>query len=320
MKRIFIIVALSTLVTACANEAFVESKIKGELVPLTVNSISIAATTTKATTSISTDGNKFGSFFDGDVNFGYEQKALEYEYASSTTSWKCNTVNGDVMLNSEFGDFAAYYPLNNSYISPSGDPTAITLTSKKFETTEDFYTKSVKVNNKNAKVDLTEMKHVYSQITFKIMRDAIYPTDNPGAITEIKLLNSGFCTTGKFNLLTGTYTPDESSAGSFSFNPAIATLPVYDATSEETKAATVVKTSIIVLPIVEITTAIVVKMTLDGLEFSTEIPTTFLPKLLPGVNYTIGLAINGIKLFVNDKVVEEDWKDPVAQPDPVYPQ
>lgn len=320
MKRIFIIVALPMLITACANETFVESKIKGELVPLTVNSISIAAPTTKAATSISTNGNKFGAFFDGKPEFGYEQKALEYEYAASTTSWKCNTVNGDVMLNSEFADFAAYYPLNNSYINKDGDPKTITLTSKKFDASEDFYTKSVKVNNQNAKVDLTEMKHVYSQITFKIMRDAIYPTINPGNVTQIKLLNSGFCTTGNFNLLTGTYTPDQSTAGSFSYDPGIATLPVYDTTDETTKAATAIKTSVIVLPIVEITTAIVVKMTLDGLEFSTEIPTTFLPKLLPGVNYTIGLAINGIKLFVNDKVVEEDWKDPAAQPDPVYPQ
>lgn len=320
MKRIVIFAVISILLGACANEALVESKIKGELVPLTVSNVSISAPTTKAATSISTDGNKFGAFFDGSADYGYTRKSLEYQYAASTTAWGCNTVDGQVMLNSENGDFAAYYPLINSYINGAGEPTAITLTSRIFDSSEDFYVKTVKVNNTHAQVDLTEMKHVYSQITFKIMRDAIYPSANVGAVTQIKLLNEGFCTTGKFNLLTGVYTPDQATAGSFSYNPNIATLPVYDTTSDVTKAATAIKTSIIVLPIVNITTAIVVKMTLDGLEFSTEIPTSFLPQLLPGVNYTIGLGINGIKLFVNDAVVQEDWKDPTVQPTPVYPQ
>lgn len=311
MKKVIVFATISLLVTACANDSIIDNKIKGDRIPLTVSSITIDAPVTKATTSISTENNTFGAIVDGSSSYGYPQKkVLQFKYSSG----KWDYVNQDdvVMLNDNPITFVAYYPAVNSYIDGTKDPTDVVLTTHKLVGDDDFYTKLVQADNVNSSVDLKEMKHVYSQITFLIKRSDIYL--GTGVVSKIRLVNEGFCTTGKYNMLTGVYTPD-AGAGAFEYDPQITSLQTYNSSDESTAA----KTSILVLPISEIKTSIVVKITLDDKEFSTEIPKESLPKLLPGVNYQIGLGVNGIKLFVQDAVKEEDWKNG-EETTPVYPQ
>lgn len=295
------------MLASCNKEAIEQTET--ENFPLSILSASLSVIITKSGSTI-TDGGKIGVFQNTTTN-GYTAKNnVEYDYISTDSKWIVMPTGNEIYLSNKNASVCAYYPYNTAITNA----TSVVLTSQPYTMANDLsFNTNTTVNNTNSSVNLT-MNHAYSQITFKIRKDATYT--GTGAISNIIISNTGILTSNVLNITNGTY--GKGIAGTVSYNPAIISMPAYDATNGTTITATTSLTNVLMVPVsTAMTTNVALSFVVDGITLNTSIPMASLPQLVAGMNYNITVMILGTKLAINNVTVT-DWLSVDAAT--VYPQ
>jgi len=287
MKRnLFFLIVISVLM-GCVSDHDSD----GPVSILSVTSATVPASVTRATAV--TSGTLVVSRF---AENGYTARSnVKYTYSSSTSSW--TTSDTPIQLSGANASIFAYYPYGVPCITDATDPTSVTLTSQKYDATQDFcYLPKTLLNNSNSNITFN-MKRAYAEITFIITRNSTYT--GTCAISNISITHSAIKTSGGFNMVAGTY--DTGTVGTVSYNPGISSI----------SSGTSVATSVLMVPVTTVMTGnVTFSFTVDGVVKSVTLDASSnnLSSLASGNNYkaNVTLRSNAI-LEINNPVTVTDW-------------
>jgi hypothetical protein len=271
----FLLAGLLTMFfIACTQE---DSRSKdGEGTSMSISSLSMAGMGTKSTTTITTNGVSLGAFRLA-ANGYTAQSNVQYTYSTATPGWSATS---PIILNAATASVCAYYPYGAAGITSSTDPTAVTLTSQKYDAAQDLcYATNVTTLSSSSPTAAFAMQHAYAQLTFTITRGSLFT--GTGNITNIAISNAGVISSGSFKITDGTF--NSTTPGMVSFNPGIASIA----------SGTPVTTSVLMVPVTTAMTGnLKLLFTIDGKVLTASLPvSTLLPKLAAGSNYNIPVTI-----------------------------
>lgn len=311
MKKVLLFAAMIAVLASCKKENITPNKTDGSKTPLAISSASLAKIVTKSGTVITT-GGKIG-VFQTTTTDGYAAATnVEYDYNAGTSKWEVLLPANEIYLNNKDAAVCAYYP----YDAAVTNATNIALTSQLFDPAKDLcFAPLTTVKNTAPTVNWT-MNHAYSQLTFKIKKDASYT--GVGLISAIAIKNPGtILAVNTLDITNGAY--GAGTAGDVSYDPGIATMSTYDPTDATTIAATTYTNHVLMVPVTTaMATDVTLSFTIDGIVHTATVPVASLSQLVPGTNYSITVVLLGAKLVVSSVTVT-DWI-PADITDPVYPQ
>jgi hypothetical protein len=266
---------LSMFLVGCTQE---DSRSKsGEETSMSISSLSMAGISTKSTTTIVTNGVSLGAFRLA-ANGYAAQSNVQYIYSTATPGW---STTSPIILNAAAATVCAYYPYGAAGITGSTDPTAVTLTSQKYDATQDLcYATNITTLSLSSPTAAFAMQHAFAQLTFTITRGSLFT--GTGNITNIAIANAGVLSSGSFKITDGTF--NSTTPGTVLFNPGIASIAY----------GTPVTTSVLMVPV---TTAMTGNLdlifTVDGKIFTSSLPvsTNGLTTLTAGNNYNINIQL-----------------------------
>ena len=267
---------LSLLLVGCTREDFRSS---GEGTSMSISSLSMmVGTGTKSTTTITTNGASLGAFRLA-ANGYTAQSNAQYTYSTSPSGWSTTV---PITLSTATASVCAYYPYGAAGITGSTDPTAVTLTSQKYDAAQDLcYATNVTTLSSSAPTAAFAMQRAYAQLTFTITRGSLFT--GTGNITNIAIANAGIFSSASFKITDGTFS--STTPGSVSFNPSIASITY----------GTPVTTSVLMVPV---TTAMTGNLdlifTVDGKIMTASLPvsTSNLTTLTAGNSYNIKIQLS----------------------------
>jgi hypothetical protein len=271
----FLLAGLLTIFFIACTQDDSRSK-DGEGTSMSISSLSMAGMGTKSTTMIATNGVSLGAFRLA-ANGYAAQSNVQYTYSTATPGWSATS---PIILNAATASVCAYYPYGAAGITSSTDPTAVTLTTQKYDAAQDLcYATNVTTLSSSSPTAAFAMQHAYAQLTFTITRGSLFT--GTGNITNIAIANAGIISSGSFKITDGTF--NSSTPGMVSFNPGIASIA----------SGTPVTTSVLMVPV---TTAMTGNLnlffTVDGKVLTASLPvSTLLPTLAAGSNYNIPVTI-----------------------------
>jgi uncharacterized protein (TIGR02145 family) len=266
---------LSLLLVGCTQDDSLSRD--GEETSMSISSLSLAGTGTKSTTTIVTNSVSLGAFRLA-ANGYTAQSNVQYTYSTAKPGW---STTSPIILNTATASVCAYYPYGAAGITGSTDPTAVTLTSQKYDAAQDLcYATNVTTLSSSSPTATFAMQRAYAQLTLTITRTPSFT--GTGNITNIVIANAGILSSASFKITDGTF--NSTTPRMVSFNPGIASIT----------SGTPVTTSVLMVPV---TTAMTGNLdlifTVDGKTMTASLPASAnnLTTLVAGNKYNINIQL-----------------------------